>query len=67
MTDPQAMKPTEAFAELGRIRFGETDFATVLAKVADLAKRTIPGADDVSITLVGPGARTPPRAPGNGP
>jgi GAF domain-containing protein len=55
MTDPQAMKPTDAFAELGRIRFSETDFATVLARVADIAKRTIPGADDVSITLVGPG------------
>jgi GAF domain-containing protein len=55
MTDPQPMKPTDAFAELGRIDFRETDFATVLATVADLAKRTIPGADDVSITLVGGG------------
>jgi GAF domain-containing protein len=53
MTDAQAMRPTDAFAELGRIRFSDTDFATVLATVADLAKRTIPGADDVSITLVG--------------
>jgi hypothetical protein len=43
MTDPQAMKPTDAFAELGRVRFSETDFATVLAKMADIAKRTIPG------------------------
>jgi GAF domain-containing protein len=49
------MKPSDAFAELGRIRFSETDVATVLAKVADLAKRTIPGADDVSITLAGAG------------
>src|SRR3954452_17567068 len=55
MTDPQAMKPTDAFAELGRIKFSETDFATVLATVARLAERTIPGADDVSITLVGAG------------
>jgi hypothetical protein len=47
------MKPTEAFAELGRIKFRETDFAAVLARVADLAKRTIPGADEVSITLLG--------------
>jgi GAF domain-containing protein len=52
MTDAQA-RPHEAFAELGRIRFGETEFAAALAKVADLARRTIPGADDVSITLVG--------------
>jgi GAF domain-containing protein len=55
MTDAQAMRPTDAFAELGRIRFSETDVATVLAKLADLAQRTIPGADEVSITLVGAG------------
>ena len=67
MPGAQSMTPTDAFAELGRIRFTETDFATVLATVGGLARHTIPGADDVSITLVGPGARTPPRAPGNGP
>jgi GAF domain-containing protein len=55
MVDPQSMSPTDAFAELGRIKFRETDFATVLATVAGLAERTIPGADDVSITLVGAG------------
>jgi transcriptional regulator with GAF, ATPase, and Fis domain len=55
MTETQAAKPTDAFAELGRIDFSGTDFATVLAKVADVARRYIPGADDVSITLVGPG------------
>ena len=52
MTDPQPIKPTDAFAELGRIDFRETDVATALTKVADLARRSIPGADDVSITLV---------------
>jgi GAF domain-containing protein len=67
MRDPQAMKPTDAFAELGRIDFRETDVATALAKVADLARCSIPGADDVSITLVGSGgghtaASTGPRA-----
>jgi GAF domain-containing protein len=61
------MKPTDAFAELGRIDFRETDVATALAKVADLARCSIPGADDVSITLVGAGgghtaAFTGPRA-----
>ncbi len=55
MTNPQAMQPTDAFAELGRIKYDETDFATVSAKLAKLAKRAIPGTDDVSITLVGPG------------
>jgi GAF domain-containing protein len=55
MTDPQAMTSADAFADLGRINFSETDLATALARVADLAKRTISGADDVSITLVGAG------------
>ena len=55
MTDQQPAKPNDAYAELGRIDFSETDLATVLAKVADLARRTIPDADEVSITLVGPG------------
>ncbi|MEV6632588.1 GAF domain-containing protein [Actinoplanes sp. NPDC051470] len=55
MTDPQAIKPTDAFAELGRIDFTETDVATALTKVADLARRSIPGADDVSVTLLGAG------------
>ncbi|GGQ71563.1 GAF and ANTAR domain-containing protein [Couchioplanes azureus] len=53
MTNPQAMKPTDAFAELGRIRFTATDLRTALATVAGLAQQTIPGADDVSVTLVG--------------
>jgi hypothetical protein len=55
MTDPQTIKPTDAYAALGRIDFRATDVATALATVADLARRSIPGADDVSITLVGPG------------
>ncbi len=41
-----------AFAELGRIRLGETDLDGVLHRVADLAGRTIPGAAHVSITLL---------------
>ncbi len=55
MTTPQAMRSTDAFAELGRIKFGETDLTTALATVAELARKTIPGADDVSVTLVGAG------------
>jgi len=59
MTDAQTVKPTDAFAELGRIKFHETHFVEVLAKVAEFAKRSITGADEVSITLVGAGsART---------
>ena len=55
MTDHMLMATADAFAELGRIRFHETTFDDVLARVADLARRTIPGATAVSVTLVGPG------------
>ncbi|HEX8344910.1 MAG TPA: GAF and ANTAR domain-containing protein [Actinoplanes sp.] len=55
MTDQMLMQPTDAFAELGRIRFHEMPFDDVLTRLADLAKRTVPGADEVSVTLVGPG------------
>ena len=48
-----------AFAELGRIKLGETDLDGVLDRVAVLARQTIPGAGEVSITLVrGRGAYT---------
>ncbi|BCJ40649.1 transcriptional regulator [Actinoplanes ianthinogenes] len=49
---PEPMDPTAAFRELGRINLGETDLEGVLATVADLAKRTIPGAFEVSVTLI---------------
>ncbi len=45
------MRPTEAFAELGRIHLGENDMTQVLTRISELAKRTIPGADEVSVTL----------------
>jgi GAF domain-containing protein len=46
------MDPTEAFAQLGRIKLTDTDLNGVLQTIADLAKGTIPGASDVSVTLV---------------
>jgi GAF domain-containing protein len=49
---PEPMDPTAAFRELGRINLGETDLEGVLATVAGLAKRTIPGAFEVSVTLI---------------
>jgi GAF domain-containing protein len=52
MTDSQPMDPTDAFAELGRIKLSETDIDGVLARIAELAKRTVPGADEVSVTLI---------------
>jgi GAF domain-containing protein len=41
-----------ALTELGRIKLGETDLDGVLQRVADLARRTLPGAAEVSVTLV---------------
>ncbi len=50
------MDPLAAFAELGRVKFTETSLDDVLSRVADLAQRALPGASDVSITLVRRGA-----------
>ncbi|MEV7623938.1 GAF and ANTAR domain-containing protein [Actinoplanes sp. NPDC089786] len=59
MTTAKYPDPHQAFAELGRIRLSETDLGGVLARVAELAKQTLDGADEVSVTLVtGPDART---------
>ncbi len=52
MADVPPMDPTEAFVQLGRIKLGETDINRVLERVAELAKRTIPGAREVSVTLI---------------
>ncbi|HEX8003365.1 MAG TPA: GAF and ANTAR domain-containing protein [Mycobacteriales bacterium] len=41
-----------AFAELGGIVFAEHSLAAVMERIAALAKATIPGADEVSVTLV---------------
>ncbi|MCO1598391.1 GAF and ANTAR domain-containing protein [Micromonospora sp. RHAY321] len=46
------MDPNNAFAELGSIKLAEVDLDAVLAKIAELAKRTIPGASEVSVTLI---------------
>lgn len=48
----EPMDPSTAFAELGRIRLETTTIDGVLQRVADLAKRGIPGAQEVSVTLV---------------
>jgi GAF domain-containing protein len=44
--------PSDAFAELGRIRLDETSLDEMLERVAGLAVRCVPGARDVSVTLV---------------
>jgi GAF domain-containing protein len=52
MADQQPLDPTQAFAELGRIKFAEIDLEGVLRQVATLAKRTIAGVDEASVTLI---------------
>jgi GAF domain-containing protein len=52
MTDSQPLDPMDAFGRLGRITFAETDLEGVLTEVAHLARRTIPGAGEVSVTLI---------------
>jgi GAF domain-containing protein len=42
---------TDVFRELGRIDLGETGLDEVVARVAELAKETVPGAYEVSVTL----------------
>jgi GAF domain-containing protein len=41
-----------AFAELGRMKLGERDLRTVLGRVAELARQTLPGMAGASVTLV---------------
>ena len=52
MSDHQPLEPSDAFAELGRIKLADTDIDSILDKIAELAQRAIPGADEVSITLM---------------
>ena len=46
------LDPSAAFAELGMINLAEYDLEQVLTRVSDVAKRTIPGADEVSVSIV---------------
>ena len=52
MTHVAPMDPHQAFAELGRIRLADVTIDTLLDRVAQLAKRSIPGASEVSVTLL---------------
>jgi GAF domain-containing protein len=44
--------PLPAFAELGRINLADNDLNEVLSRVAELCRTVIPGADEVSVTLI---------------
>lgn len=48
----------EAFAELSKIMLGAQPLSGTLSRVAELAKQTIPGAAEVSVTLMQDGAVT---------
>jgi len=55
VADSRPVPTADAFAELGRITFTDTTFHGLLTRIAELAARAIPGADEVSVTLVGAG------------
>jgi len=50
--DEQPVQAEDAFDELARLRLGDHSLNSVLDKIATLAKRTVPGAAEVSVTLV---------------
>ena len=52
-TTPDAtIEPQQAFAELGALVVGEVPLGQVLTRVAELAKACVPGAEEVSVTLL---------------
>jgi GAF domain-containing protein len=52
VTASEYTQPQDAFAELAQITLADHTLAHVMDKVARLAKRTIPGASEVSVTLL---------------
>ena len=52
MAEVPALEPAAAYSRLARIKLDETEFDGVLALVVDLARRTVGGAAEVSVTLV---------------
>src|ERR1017187_1994148 len=46
------LEPHVAFAEFGQMKLDEGDLQDVLRRVAELARQTMPGAADASVTLV---------------
>jgi GAF domain-containing protein len=54
----------DAFAQLGRISLGEDSMESVLQRIAELAKQTIPGVAEASVSLVVSDRATTPAATG---
>jgi GAF domain-containing protein len=59
------MAPQEAFLELSRLSLDELALGQVLLRVAELARATVPGADEASVTLIE--GRRPRSAASTGP
>lgn len=52
MSSSDTLDPLQAFAELGRINYSVEDLSQVLSRISELAKRTVPGAAEVSVSLL---------------
>lgn len=52
MSDPTTTQPQTAFDELARITLADHSLESVMGKIAELTKTTVPGADDVSVTMI---------------
>ncbi|MGI4895114.1 MAG: GAF domain-containing protein, partial [Janthinobacterium lividum] len=46
------MQPQEAFAELGQLVVGSAPLGQILTRVSELAAACVPGAEEVSVTLL---------------
>ena len=66
MTQP-TMDPADALAELGRVRLDEVSLDDVLLRIAELAKGSIPGTREVTVTLVRGRSVGPGRSPASWP
>jgi GAF domain-containing protein len=62
--DRTNLQPQDAFAELARLTLAEHSLDTVMETVARLAKSTVPGASEVSVTLLEKGHATTVAATG---
>ena len=52
MPDAQPVQPQDAFEELAQLRLADHTLDSVLSRIAALAQQTVPGASEVSVTLV---------------
>jgi GAF domain-containing protein len=58
LTQQLPLDPMQALTELGRVDLATMDLHDVMSRVSELTKSTIPGADEVSVTLVKDGKAT---------